>query len=123
MSRGAARRRAPTIRNDQRLGHLRPSPRAFSAIRRMLVLVLPFAVAGCMVGRDFEPADELVAEHWLQAGNPDVKTDRQDYEQWWNAFNDPTLNSLVERACHQNLSLMAAGTRVLEARAALGVAI
>ena len=38
-------------------------------------------------------------------------------------FNDATLNRLVDLAFRQNLTLMAAGTRVLEARATLGVAI
>ena len=82
----------------------------------MLVVALPLALAACMVGPDFTSADAPVAEQWLEAGNPAVRTDRQDYEQWWNAFNDPTLNSLVDRAYKQNLSLMAAGTRVRRAR-------
>lgn len=123
MSQGAARRWAPKICNGRRLGQVRPGLRTFSAIRGLLVFALPLALAACMVGPDFTSADAPVAEQWLEAGNPHVKTDRQDYEQWWNAFNDPTLNNLVDRAYRQNLSLMAAGTRVLEARAALGVAI
>src|SRR5262245_684425 len=76
MSQGAARKRAPKICNDQRLGRARPSPRAFSPIRRILVFALPLALAACMVGPDFKSADAPVAEQWLEAGNPAVKTDR-----------------------------------------------
>ena len=85
--------------------------------------MMPLALAACMVGPDFKSADAPVAEQWLEAGDPSVRTDRQDYEQWWTAFNDPTLSNLIDVAYRQNLTLMAAGTRVLEARAALGVAI
>lgn len=92
--------------------------------RRSLSLLLPVvATAGCMVGPDFSSPDAPVAEQWLEAGDPAVRTDRQDYAAWWSAFGDATLSNLVDRAYRQNLTLMAAGVRVLEARAALGVAI
>jgi len=42
---------------------------------------------------------------------------------WWKAFDDPALDSLIELAYHQNLSLQVAGLRILEARAQLGIAI
>lgn len=82
-----------------------------------------FALSGCMVGPDYAGAEPQVAERWMQAGQAGVQTDRQDYERWWTAFDDPALNQLVELAYRQNLTLMAAGTRVLEARATLGIAI
>ena len=46
-----------------------------------------------------------------------------EYKDWWRAFNDPILDSLIERAYRDNLSLRIAGVRVLEARAQLGIAI
>ncbi len=94
-----------------------------AALRLMVGLALPVSTTACMVGPDFSSPDAPVAEQWLEAGDPAVRTDRQDYAAWWSAFNDPTLSSLVDRAYHQNLSLAAAGTRVIEARATLGVAI
>jgi outer membrane protein TolC len=39
------------------------------------------------------------------------------------SFRDPTLNRLIDIAYHQNLTLMEAGARVIEARATLGQAI
>jgi NodT family efflux transporter outer membrane factor (OMF) lipoprotein len=50
-------------------------------------------------------------------------TSHEDYREWWLVFRDPTLNRLVEMAYAQNLTLMAAGARVIEARALLGEAI
>jgi len=41
--------------------------------------------------------------------------------QWWKTFNDPTLNTLVEKAYAQNLDIESAGLRILQARAALGI--
>ena len=60
---------------------------------------------------------------WLESGDPSVQSDHQDYEEWWTVFHDPALDRLIDIAYRQNLTLMAAGTRVLEARATLGVAI
>jgi multidrug efflux system outer membrane protein len=43
-------------------------------------------------------------------------------EQWWRSFHDPELDSLIERAAGANLDLKMAASRLLEARAARGVA-
>ena len=80
-------------------------------------------LVGCKVGPDFAEPNATVAANWLEAGDPSVHTDRIDYQTWWTAYRDPTLDRLIDLAYRQNLSLLAAGTRVLEARAKLGVAI
>ena len=54
---------------------------------------------------------------------PSVKSDHKDNEDWWTVYHDPTLNRLIGYRVRADLTLMAAGTRVLEARAMLGVAI
>ena len=36
---------------------------------------------------------------------------------WWNDFNDPELNALIDRAVKSNLDLKIAVARVREARA------
>ena len=43
-------------------------------------------------------------------------------EQWWRSFHDAELDSLIERAVRANLDLKMAASRLLEARAARGVA-
>jgi NodT family efflux transporter outer membrane factor (OMF) lipoprotein len=88
-----------------------------------LSLALPLGCAGCLVGPDFSSPSAPVAEKWLEANNPSVDTRNQEYRDWWKVFRDPVLDRLVETAYNQNLTLVSAGTRVLEARAQLGVAI
>ena len=94
-----------------------------SSSRAALAVVSALCLAGCTVGPDFKTPTAAVAKKWLEASDPSVQTDHQDYEHWWTVFNDPTLNHLIDVAYHQNLTLLAAGTRVLEARATLGIAI
>ena len=80
-------------------------------------------LSACMVGPDFTTPAAPAADKYLESANPAVLTDRQQYQDWWRVYNDPVLDRLVHLAYQQNLTLAAAGTRVLEARAVLGVAI
>ena len=90
---------------------------------RKWVLPALLLMSGCTVGPDFLTPKPPVADRYLQADNRSVRTDKQDYQDWWLVFNDPVLTRLIKTAYDQNLTLQAAGVRVLEARAALGVAI
>src|SRR5215469_11006558 len=90
---------------------------------RALVAILVLLCGGCMVGPDFTSPSAPVADKWLEADNPSVDTRNQEYRDWWKVFHDPVLNRLIEIAYNQNLTLVSAGTKVLEARAQLGVAI
>src|SRR5437762_5994942 len=92
-------------------------------IRFVLAAMLSIQCSGCLVGPDFAEPRAPVASKWLEAGNPWVDTRNQEYRDWWSVFRDPVLNRLIETAFNQNLTLVSAGTRVLEARAQLGVAI
>jgi NodT family efflux transporter outer membrane factor (OMF) lipoprotein len=82
-----------------------------------------FALAGCMVGPDYRPPPTRVASQWNETADPSIAPSRGDYRDWWSAFNDPTLARLVQTAYRQNLTLLAAGVRVLQARAQLAIAI
>lgn len=84
----------------------------------ILAALLP--LAGCKVGPQYERPEAALNEAWSQpAGQSDVQANAL----WWQEFNDPTLTALVDRAIGQNLSLRAAGLRVLEARAARGIRV
>ncbi len=76
-----------------------------------------------MVGPDYTAPAAPVAANWLQSGDPAVRADRQEDVNWWSVYQDPVLDRLIRIAYDQNLTLMSAGTRVLAARAQLGVAI
>src|SRR5246500_2416266 len=92
-------------------------------IRIGLVVSLLLPCTACLVGPDFARPAAPVAEKWLEADNSSVDTRNQEYRDWWKVFHDPVLDRLIEIAYNQNLTLVSAGTQVLQARAQLGVAI
>lgn len=81
-------------------------------------------MAGCIkVGPDFKPPAASVSSNWLEAADKRVKSEPANYRAWWEAFGDPALNRVIDRAYRENLSLRVAALRVLEARAQLGIAV
>ncbi len=98
-------------------------------VRLVLVAILLLQCSGCLVGPDFSEPSAPVANKWLESNDPSVVSApldtagrRTDWD-WWTVFHDPVLDRLIRVAYEQNLSLVSAGTRVLQARAELGVAI
>ena len=80
-------------------------------------------MAACTIGPDFTAPVAPLAEKFRGADNRSVKSGPLEYQNWWEGFRDPTLNKLIQIAYGQNLTLLSAGTRVLQARAVLGIAI
>jgi NodT family efflux transporter outer membrane factor (OMF) lipoprotein len=78
---------------------------------------------GFKVGPNYARPPAPVAQNWIDAQDPRVRTEADDLSHWWTVFNDPVLNDLVCTAYLQNLTLRQAGMRVLEARAQLGIAV
>jgi NodT family efflux transporter outer membrane factor (OMF) lipoprotein len=91
--------------------------------RYILAAALALPVAACKVGPDFSTPTAPLARNYLETNDPSVKSSQGDDKDWWTVYHDRTLDRLIHLAYGQNLTLMAAGTRVLEARATLGVAI
>ncbi|HEY3393235.1 MAG TPA: efflux transporter outer membrane subunit [Lacipirellulaceae bacterium] len=77
---------------------------------------------GFKVGPNYCPPAAPVASQWIDYADPRVESEEQQLSDWWTVFNDPVLNSLVQTAYQQNLTLRAAGARILEARALRGIA-
>ena len=88
-----------------------------------LVIGLALLLAGCAVGPDYVKPEAPQPQQWLEEEDPLIKSESADFGQWWTVFNDPDLNTLIDKASQQNLSLRIAGIRILEARAQLGIAI
>jgi len=90
-------------------------------------LITVWVVAACAtLGPDYrEPEidwlDEWDSELYGQVGSPEEQS-QVDLRFWWHLFNDPVLNQLIEFAKEENPSLRIAGLRILESRAALGIA-
>lgn len=98
-------------------------------IRQLMGTVLCAALlAGCApVGPDFVRPNSPVVKEWIEVNSPSAGpsglTSRSaPVVKWWETFNDPTLNRLINEAYAQNLDLQVAGARVLQARAQLGIA-
>lgn len=77
---------------------------------------------GFKVGPNFKPPPAPVAQHWIDANDQRVSSETGDLSHWWTVFNDPVLNTLIQTAYRQNLTLKDAGYRVLQSRAQLGIA-
>ncbi|MEM7147538.1 MAG: efflux transporter outer membrane subunit [Verrucomicrobiota bacterium] len=110
---------------------MHPSPHPFTAntIARYCLLTLalvPFALftPACKVGPNFKNPDVSLQANWRQHQPSGKSTAASSPEvAWWKTFNDPTLDKLIAKAYADNLSLQAAGTRILQARAALNQSI
>ena len=86
----------------------------------MTSLVLAAGLTGCTMGPDYQrpeatvPAAYREESPWKEA----APADDLDKGAWWQAYGDPVLDDLQQRAASANQSLQAAIARVDQARAA-----
>ena len=83
----------------------------------LIVLVGISAVfSSCTVGPNYKTPDAKVSDQWL--ANPAIAPHATGAAEiyWWKNFNDPVLDRLVEISLQKNLTLQAAGVRILEDR-------
>ena len=89
----------------------------------LYIAVLILLSSGCTtLGPDFAKPDVAEPGDWLEEQEATFQRTSFDTREWWKVFNDPALDSLVDTAYRQNLSLQVAGLRIFEARAQLGIA-
>jgi len=69
------------------------------------------------VGPDYFRPETKTSPDWIDSNNSRVRAEISPDLRWWEQFNDPTLNELVESAYRENYQLKDAGFRVLAARA------
>src|SRR5512139_969363 len=92
-----------------------------------IVLAMVVVLTGCAVGPDFRRPESPVPSGWSGLSTPGAPqasiTTPQPAElvEWWKAFDDPMLTSLVERAIVSNLDLRQAEARIRQARATRGI--
>lgn len=95
-------------------------------LRRQLMPLVVLCLGGCItLGPDYNEPEVA----WLQDWQPDLYGQvspaeaRETHLQfWWQQFNDPALNVLIELAQRESPTAKIAGLRILESRAALGIA-
>lgn len=97
-----------------------------SATGRWNVTVLAvcwFCLCGCKVGPNYrEPVTDKVACAWNNAADYRLNGQPQDLATWWQVFQDPVLDRLVENALNNNLQLKESAKRILEVAALRNVA-
>ena len=85
-------------------------------LARIALGLLAAASAGCMVGPDYHRPAVDVPTRWSEAPQDNVPAPAGP-SRWWTAFDDPELDSLIDRAAAANLDVALAEARIREARA------
>ena len=88
-----------------------------------MILVSGLIAACAPVGTDFVRPDSMSNESWSDFVREDFQFEPQNQFEWWEIFDDPVLSQLVATAHQNNNNIRVAGLAVLEARAALGIAL
>jgi len=92
----------------------------------VLAIGILILTACTTLGPDYQEPDVT----WLQGWQPSAyattadqsAAQQVDLRFWWQMFNDPVLNNLIEVARQENLQLRIAGLRIFESMAVLGIA-
>src|SRR5471030_2696851 len=93
---------------------------AFSLRTLALAVLVCFALAGCLLGPNFErpqsdTPDVFNRTQTAQASSKAVESEFNS--EWWTLFNDPTLDSLEQQLTDANLDVAAASARLRQSRA------
>ncbi len=78
---------------------------------------------GWKVGPEYCRPGADVADYWIEAGDERLVESVPSDPQWWSMLNDPVLDSMIQAAYGQNLSLREALWRVMQARAVSDIAV
>src|SRR5436190_5539563 len=54
---------------------------------------------GYLVGPNYCRPSADISERWIDADDKRLSSEEPDLTQWWTAFDDPKLNSLIQTAC------------------------
>lgn len=98
-----------------------------TAAQYFSVLAVAAVLQACTnLGPDYQEPDVAWLAEWETDLYGQALTTAPDEEQdlsfWWQAFNDPVLNDLIETARRENPSLRISGLAILESKALLGIA-
>ena len=93
-----------------------------NAASASLLVVVTLTLAGCAVGPQYTKPEIQPNDSWKTNTSTQLAAQPPADTAWWKAFNDPTLERLIQLAYSQNFDLRTAGVRIMEARASLGIA-
>jgi NodT family efflux transporter outer membrane factor (OMF) lipoprotein len=83
-----------------------------------LVLVV---IAGCKVGPNYQNPKMPMPAQFGESTTRPTSRPSVDMTRWWDAFDDPLLNSIIDDAVQHNLDLKSATARLRQERALRGV--
>lgn len=83
--------------------------------------VIILSLANCAFNRDAVKASVVTPDNWINAESSTnlMSAESLAHLEWWQQFNDPTLNQLVERAIQQNGDVLIAMANLNNAQAQL----
>ncbi|MFP2237946.1 efflux transporter outer membrane subunit [Pseudescherichia vulneris] len=86
---------------------------------------LSLLLAGCSVGPDYQSPQPKIPSHWNDPGDKGAASQTATQAvntRWWTTFQSAELNSLIDRAIIDNLSLQQTALRIAGAREQLNQA-
>lgn len=86
---------------------------------RLFALALP--LFACSIGPDFTAPQNDLPAAFANAAGVAAEDELLELGKWWQTFEDPLLDELIEEAIQSNLNLQLAQARVREARALVGL--
>lgn len=88
------------------------------------LVLLASSLTGCrtIVGPDYAGPGGSLPDAWSRSALQDLQNGSSSLTGWWKGFNDPALDTLIERARDANPNLKAALAGIAEARAQRGIA-
>lgn len=75
------------------------------------------ALAGCTVGEDFTKPEKSVPDQYFT--NSGSRSSARGFGKWWQVYNDPKLNRLIEVGLKENLDVRRAVARIEQSQAIL----
>ena len=97
-----------------------PHPQLRTRWVALLILLVVIGATGCgmlkdwahhgfKVGPEYGRPAAPIATAWIDEYNEKIATELPPNPMWWETFNDPILNQLVQSVHQQNLTLRSAG--------------
>src|SRR5919108_4186580 len=99
-------------------------PRMTNTKKCAALLLVICLTSGCAVGPNYKkPTVNTPTIYRGLTPEEAAKGDTASFaeQKWWDVFQDEQLKELIKTALQQNYDLRRAGTRILQARAALGI--
>jgi NodT family efflux transporter outer membrane factor (OMF) lipoprotein len=85
-------------------------------LKKPILFVSMLALAACTVGPNYTKPDLAVPAKYAGPQGAPPPGQAIDPAHWWEAFNDPTLTDLIDRALKDNPDMASAASRVRQAR-------